>query len=109
MKTPGESEVNMFARVPGMSSRTQRTNRLAIAALVFGIVSFFGLFPAGIVAIILSHKAKRKIRQTGENGRGLAKAGLILGYIGIALVVVVPLLLGVFLAVTPTSTVRVGH
>ena len=90
------------------SSRTQRTNPLAIAALVCGIVQFCGLFPAGIVAIILGHKAKRQIRQTGEHGHGLAKAGLILGYIGIALVIVglvVPLLLG---SLTPRA-VPVGH
>jgi hypothetical protein len=62
------------------SSRTERTNPLAIAALVCGIV----LFPFGIFAIILGHMASREIRRTGEHGRSLATAGLILGYIGIA-------------------------
>jgi hypothetical protein len=70
------------------SRRTRRTNGLAIAALVCGIVQFSGLFPAGIVAIILGHMAQRQIRQTEEDGYGLAKAGLILGYIGITLAIV---------------------
>lgn len=80
------------------SSHGHRTNPLAIAALVCGIVQFSGLFfPAAIVAIILGHKAQRQIRRTGEDGYGLAKAGLILGYIGIVLMVL-PLLILAFLS-----------
>jgi Domain of unknown function (DUF4190) len=71
-----------------MVTRTERTNGLAIAALVCGIVQFCGLFPAGIAAIVLGHLARGKIRQAGERGRGLATAGLILGYIGVGLLVV---------------------
>lgn len=56
-----------------------RTNPLAIAALVCGIVQF--AFPlAFIAAIILGHKARQQIRRTGEEGYGLATAGLVLGY-----------------------------
>jgi hypothetical protein len=64
----------------------QRTNSLAIAALICGLVEFLFL-PAAICTVILGHIAKRQIRQTGEGGRGLATAGLILGYTGITLLV----------------------
>jgi hypothetical protein len=64
----------------------QRTNSLAIAALICGIGEFLFL-PTAIGAVILGHIAKRQIRQTGEGGRGLATAGLILGYIGVTLLV----------------------
>ncbi|HUC25346.1 MAG TPA: DUF4190 domain-containing protein [Streptosporangiaceae bacterium] len=68
--------------------RTAKTNPLAIAALVCGIIQFAGLiFPVAFVAIVLGHMARRKIRQTGEDGHGMAKAGLILGYIGLALTI----------------------
>ncbi|GIF24335.1 hypothetical protein BJ973_007814 [Actinoplanes tereljensis] len=50
------------------------TNTLAILALVFAFV----FSPA---AIVLGHLAKKQIRQTGEQGEGLATAGLWLGYI----------------------------
>ena len=50
------------------------TNTLAILALVFAFV-----FP--LAAIVLGHLAKKQIRQTGEQGEGLATAGLVLGYI----------------------------
>jgi hypothetical protein len=64
----------------------QRTNSLAIAALICGIGEFLFL-PAAIGTVILGHIAKRQIRQTGEGGPGLATADLILGYIGVTLLV----------------------
>ena len=67
------------------TSATRRTNPWAIAALVCGILAFCGLGPIGIAAIILGHKARGQIRRTGENGYGLAKAGLVLGYLVLAL------------------------
>jgi hypothetical protein len=66
-----------------------KTNSLAIASLVCGIIqiAFVGIL-AAIPAIILGHIARRQIRQTGERGAGMAMAGLVLGYIGVALTVV---------------------
>jgi hypothetical protein len=72
----------------GSSPYVKRTNPLAIAALICGIVQFAKVPFLDILAIILGHKALRQIRQTGEDGYGMAKVGLILGYIGIALDVV---------------------
>jgi Domain of unknown function (DUF4190) len=60
------------------------TNGLAIAALVCGVGGFvIGL--SFIPAIICGHLARAQIRRTGEQGAGLALAGLILGYVGSAL------------------------
>jgi hypothetical protein len=50
------------------------TNTMAILALVFAFI----FSPA---AIVLGHIARKQIRQTGEQGQGLATAGLWLGYI----------------------------
>ena len=58
-----------------------RTNGMAIAALVCGIGGFF-VFPASFAAVVLGHVARREILRTGEAGSGMATAGLILGYIG---------------------------
>jgi len=65
------------------ASRTGRTNSLAIASLVCGVLQF-GFPPAFIAAIILGHKARHQIRRTGEAGHGLATAGLVLGYFMVA-------------------------
>lgn len=64
------------------------TNQLAIAALVCACAQLFFSVLTGIPAVILGHMARRQIRQTGENGDGMALAGLILGYIGIGLSVI---------------------
>ena len=50
------------------------TNTMAILSLVFAFV----FAPAGIV---MGHVAKKQIKQTGEQGDGLATAGLWLSYI----------------------------
>jgi hypothetical protein len=57
------------------------TNGLAIAALVCGAAQFV-VWITFIPAIICGHLARRQIRRTGEQGGGLALAGLILGYVG---------------------------
>ena len=72
----------------------RRTNPLAIAALV----SSFMLAPLGI---IFGHISLSQIKRNNEDGRGLAIAGLVIGYIGtllgivgIAIFVVFMLMLG---------------
>ncbi|WP_161987373.1 DUF4190 domain-containing protein [Prescottella subtropica] len=57
------------------------TNTLAVLALVFGILG-------GVLAIPFGHIARRQIRRSGEDGNGLALAGLILGYIWLTAAVV---------------------
>ncbi|GAA2625056.1 hypothetical protein GCM10009863_44570 [Streptomyces axinellae] len=59
-----------------------RTNGSAIGALVCGILSpMYGL--TAIPAVVLGHKAKAEIRRSGEEGAGLATAGLVLGWLAI--------------------------
>jgi hypothetical protein len=74
------------------------TNGMAIASCVCGIGQVVGGPIAGIAAVVLGHQARRQIRQTGEQGDGLAVTGLVLGYIGLGVVllaVVAILLVGV--------------
>jgi Domain of unknown function (DUF4190) len=74
--------------------RAQRTNGLAVASLVLGIVSFFCvgfLFPVPLLAIIFGHVSLDRIGRSGgaEKGRGLAIAGLVLGWIFIVPIMLV--------------------
>jgi uncharacterized protein DUF4190 len=52
----------------------RQTNTMAVLALVLA----FAVAPAGIVLGVL---ARKQIRQTGEDGWGLATAGLVLGVV----------------------------
>jgi hypothetical protein len=78
------------------------TNSLAVAALVCGVAEFFTLGLTAIPAVILGHMARGRIRRTGEQGSGLALAGLILGYAAIILFVLI-------VAVGSMAAVRYGH
>ena len=77
------------------------TNGLAIAALVCGVGGFV-IGVSFIPAIICGHLARAQIRRTGEQGGGLALAGLIIGYVGIAL-------FAVLVAVLIVIASKAGH
>ena len=73
-----------------------KNNALAIASLVCGAAQLM-LWPlATIPAVVLGHVARRQIRRTGEQGAGLALAGLILGWIGVGFAVLA--VIGIVLA-----------
>lgn len=69
-------------------SSVRQTSALAIVSLVFGILAWFVLpFVGSLVAIITGHMARAEIRRDPAriDGDGLAIAGLILGWTGVAL------------------------
>jgi competence protein ComGC len=77
----------------------QRTSPTAIWSLVLGILSLlcFSIF-AGIPAVICGHIAHGKIKRSNGllTGSGMALAGLITGYISIAMAVfIIPVLLAI--------------
>jgi len=56
---------------------------LGICSLVLVLTTcFFGIFCA-VPAVICGHKAMKQIKAGNLPGQGMAKAGLITGYIGI--------------------------
>lgn len=65
------------------------TNSLAVISLVGGIASFMGFLCVGaIVGIACGHLARQQIRATGEDGDGLAVAGMVLGYAHLAMLAI---------------------
>ena len=77
---------------PAMVATPAKTNGLAIASLACGLAQFAVGPLATVPAIVLGHMARSQIRRTGEQGAGLALAGLVLGWgaviLGIVLVAV---------------------
>lgn len=69
------------------SPMAQTTNGYAIASLVLGILWIWWI--GSILALVFGYKAKREIRESADRqaGAGLATAGIVLGWIGIALAV----------------------
>jgi hypothetical protein len=60
------------------------TNGLAVASLVLGILWLDGI--GSVLAVIFGFVALNQIKQRNQRGRGMAIGGLVLGWIGIALV-----------------------
>jgi Domain of unknown function (DUF4190) len=64
------------------------TSGLAIGSLICGILFF--LFPSAIAAIVMGHISRSEIRRAAgrKTGAGMALAGLVLGYVGISVAIV---------------------
>jgi len=59
------------------------TNVLAVISMISSIVGvfFWGIF--AVAGVIMGHIALSQIKKRGEGGRGMAVAGLIVGYVAI--------------------------
>lgn len=71
---------------PPYGVATGGTNGFAVASLVLGIVWLCGL--GSILALIFGLVALSQIEQRRQSGRGMAIAGIVLGAIGVALLVI---------------------
>jgi hypothetical protein len=58
------------------------TNGLAIASMVLGILWLYWV--GSILALIFGFIARRQIKERNESGDGMAIAGIVLGFVGIA-------------------------
>ena len=85
------------------------TNSLAIAALCCGIGQIIAGPLAGIPAVILGFMSLGQISRSGEDGRGMAITGLVLGIVGLMLtVLVIILIVAIAHNVTSSSMVPAG-
>jgi hypothetical protein len=90
-----------------------KTNTLAVVSLVAGIGSFFahiipglGGFTVALIAVVTGYMARKQIRETGEQGMGMATAGMIIGIIHLALLVL--LVIGLIFAIFVFGLVLFG-
>lgn len=78
--------------------QSRGTNGLAIASLVCALLGWIcGIGP--IVGLVLGIIALNQIKKTGQEGRGLALAGVIISGISIALIVIWFVFIGIMAAV----------
>ncbi|HEY2948033.1 MAG TPA: DUF4190 domain-containing protein [Micromonosporaceae bacterium] len=87
----------------GYPVAAQPNNGLAIASMIVSIVGFAGLCAygqggwLGAVGAILGHVARRRIRERGEGGDGMALAGIIVGWIATGLAVLATIAIVIFI------------
>ncbi|SCL18329.1 protein of unknown function [Micromonospora rhizosphaerae] len=82
-----------------------KTNTLAIVALVLSLVGFASCITAPIGAI-LGHVARKQIRETGEQGEGMAKAAIIVGWIltGLLVLLIAFYVVAIVFAISQSSS-----
>lgn len=86
------------APAPAPSAPAEKWNVLSIVGFVLSLIGF------NIVAIVLGFIGLSQVKKTGERGRGLAIAAIIIGFayivIGIILTIV---FVGIYAANVPTT------
>jgi hypothetical protein len=83
------------------------TNGLAVASLVLGILWMFWI--GSILAVIFGYIGKGQIDRSGgtQSGRGLAIAGITLGWVGIG-ILALTILLAIIGAITDSGSSQQG-
>jgi hypothetical protein len=75
------------AGYPGYPWAPQRTNGMAVASMVLGILWIYWI--GSILALVFGYIARSQIRERGEGGSGMAVAGIVLGCVGIGILLLV--------------------
>ncbi|MBQ8551619.1 MAG: DUF4190 domain-containing protein [Clostridia bacterium] len=89
----------------------KKNDALAIAGFAISLVSFLGAVflipPAPIVGIVLSVLGLRRIKRSGNEGRGLAIAGIILGALALLLLMLASTIMAILFALLGTDLLAV--
>lgn len=92
---------------PQMPMYRSPENGMGIAALILGILGLITCMACGIAAIICGHMGVKKADRGEADNRGMAQAGLVMGYISVGLwllIIVAYVLFFVILIGTTSST-----
>lgn len=102
----GASPGYPYAAGPAYGYSGVKTNVLAVVSMVASIVGFLWLLPffGPLTGVITGHISLRQISRTGEKGRGMALAGVIVGYAGLAVILGIAFL--VTISIIATSSYR---
>lgn len=94
---------------PPYGTPARRTNVLAVVSLISSVAGFvlawtWVLAVGIVVGVITGHLALAQIKRTGEAGRGMALAGVIVGWVGIGFGVLAVLAFAMLFAVGSVSS-----
>jgi Domain of unknown function (DUF4190) len=59
---------------------------MAIASMVLGILWLYWI--GSVLALIFGYIALKQIRERNQSGRGMAIAGVVLGWVGVGLLII---------------------
>jgi len=83
-------QADQLAWTPAAPRTSRRLNNAALAAMIVSLASFVTCPLIGLVGVYLGLRAKKEIQETGDDGDGMASAGVVVGFIstGVAAVTV---------------------
>jgi hypothetical protein len=88
------------------------TSGTAIASLIFSVLGIIQVLPiiGSVAGLILGYVARSDIRDSGGRiqGEGMARAGIVLGWVGVGLAVLVACLVVLVLAGVVTIPFAIG-
>lgn len=86
--SPGAPPV--YGSAPYYGAPAPKTNVLAIISMIASILGFIWILPlvGSLGGAIMGHLSLNQIKRTGEAGRGMALAGVIVGWVGVAFAVI---------------------
>lgn len=84
------------ATVPGTAPVTSALDPVCLISMILGILSIVCFQLLGVVAVIMGHLGRRRFKDVpgAETNAGFALAGLITGYIGVAILLLIVLFYG---------------
>ena len=91
---------------PGMGYPAPQNSSKATTALILGIIGLAVCSPVGIAAIVVGKQAREEIARSGGalGGEGFAKAGVILGWIAVAFMILGALFFILFFVLAAASS-----
>ncbi|HZI38442.1 MAG TPA: DUF4190 domain-containing protein [Acidimicrobiia bacterium] len=103
---PPASPAHQPGSVGSVMAAVPRTEPFAIASIVCAVANFFGIFLIGsILGIVFGKIAQKNIAQNPSlEGSGLARMGIIIGWVGLGLLIVFLVLAVGVLGVFSSST-----
>jgi hypothetical protein len=72
---------------PAYVAAPQATNGMAIASMVLGILWLYWI--GSVLALIFGYVALGQIKERNQGGRGMAIAGIVLGWVGVGALLLV--------------------
>jgi hypothetical protein len=78
--------------------QSRHLNNAALASMIVSLASFVTCPLIGLVGVYLGLRAKKEIQETGDDGDGMATAGVVVGFISTGVAAVTLLVVGMVLA-----------
>lgn len=84
---PAPGAPPVYGSAPYYGAPAVKTNVLAIISMIASILGFVWILPliGSVGGAIMGHVSLNQIKRTGEGGRGMALAGVIVGWVGVAI------------------------